>query len=386
MSNVANTYGRFNLSFDYGKGCWLYSQEKGKYLDMVAGIAVCCLGHSHEKFNNRLKTQIDKVLHVSNLYKIEPQEVLAKKLSEKSFADKVFFCNSGTEANEAAIKLTRKYGLEKSQNKKKIISCINSFHGRTTGSLSITGQEKHKKGFGELLPDIEFIEFNNTEQLRKAMNHDVAGVFAEVIQGEGGINKIDIDFLVELRNLCDKFDSALVFDEVQTGIGRTGKLFAYENFQIAPDLMTIAKGLGNGIPIGALLGREKFMQTFSPGTHAATFGGNYLSTTAGIAVLDIIEEENILQNVNICGDYFYNRLKTLQSLYPIIKEVKGKGLMLGIDVGSKQQEIIKKVIEKKLLVVGAGASVIRLVPPLIISKNEIDICCNIIEETLKELQ
>ncbi len=384
MSFVANTYNRFNLKFEYGKGCWLFTKEDKKYLDLVAGIAVCALGHNHKKFNSSIKAQIDKIIHVSNLYHIDPQEILAEKLCEKSFAEKVFFCNSGTEANEAAIKLVRKFGFEQSSEKIKILSFVNSFHGRTTGSISITGQEKYRKGFGKLLDNVEFVEFNNEIDLESKMDKNVAGVFVEIIQGEGGINLIDKNFLQKLRDMCNKFNAVLVFDEVQTGMGRTGKLFAYEHFNIEPDLITVAKALGNGIPIGALLGKEKFMEILSPGTHAATFGGNYLSTMAGIAVLDIFEQENIVENTRKTGVYFIDKLKSLQNKYQVIKKVKGLGLMIGMEVNCKAIDIINKLINENILTVAAGENVVRFVPPLIISKEEIDFACEKIEAVLKE--
>ncbi len=373
MSFVADTYKRFNLKFVKGEGCYLYTNSNEKYLDLVGGIAVCALGHSHPEFTTILKSQIDKILHVSNLYKIEPQEKLAEKICKVSFADKVFFCNSGAEANEAAIKLVRKRGISINKNKQIILSCVNSFHGRTTGAISITGQEKYRKDFGELLSYVEFVEFNNIESLDKKFNSNVAGIFIEIVQGEGGINVIDEIFLKKCRELCDKYNAVLVYDEVQTGIGRTGRYFAYEHFNIKPDVMALAKALGGGIPIGAIAGKEEFMQVLSPGSHASTFGGNYLASVAGCAVFDIIEKENLIEKVEKNGKYFYNRLKNLFENYSFIKKVKGLGLMLGIEFDFPVSEIINKLIEKNILTVGAGEKVLRFVPPLIIEKDDIDI-------------
>ncbi len=386
MDAVANTYNRFDLSFIKGEGCYLFNAKGEKYLDLVAGIAVCALGHSHPEFTEKIKKQCSKLLHVSNLYNIPPQKELAKKIVEKTFADAVFFCNSGAEANEAAIKLVRKFGAKINKNKTKILSFLNSFHGRTTGALSITGQEKYRKGFGDLLPNVEFAEFNNIKNIAEKFNDSVCGVFVEPIQGEGGINIADKAFLKTLRELCDKFNAVLVFDEVQTGVGRTGKLYAYEHFGVTPDLLASAKALGNGIPIGALMGKKQFMDVLSPGTHASTFGGNYIATVAGIALLEIFEKHDILNNVLESGKYFLNKLKKLQKEFDTIKDVRGIGLMLGIEFDFSASVIVKKLTTKNILTVPAGEKVLRFVPPLIIKKQEIDIAVEALCAALKEVE
>ena len=385
MNYIAETYKRFNLSFVKGEGCFLYTENGEKYLDLVGGIAVCALGHSHKKFSDILKKQIDNILHVSNLYKIPPQEELAERICNISFADKVFFCNSGAEANEAAIKLVRKYGQSINNAKQVILSCYNSFHGRTTGAISITGQEKYRKGFGDLLPYVEFVEFNNIDSLTEKFNENVAGFFIEIIQGEGGINVVNKEFLIKVRELCDKFNAVLVYDEVQTGVGRTGKYFAYEHFEIEPDVMCLAKALGGGIPIGALAGKEKFIKVLSPGTHASTFGGNYIATAAGCAVLDIIEKDNILNNVNINGKYFFENLKNLSENFSFIKRVKGLGLILGLEFDFNVSSIVGELINEKVLTIGAGENVLRFVPPLIIEKEEINIALDRLNKVLKKI-
>ncbi len=372
---IANTYLRKDIVFIKGEGCYLYDENGKKYLDFASGIAVCALGHSHKKFNEIVKSQIDRILHISNLYRIKPQEELAKKIVENSFADEVFFCNSGAEANEGAIKLARKFGKSISEKKVKILAFENSFHGRTTGALAITGQEKYRRDFTPLLPEIIFAKFNDIDDVKKKLDENFCAVFVELIQGEGGVNEINKNFLKELRILCNKLKIMLVFDEVQTGIGRTGKLFCYEHFGIEPDVMTLAKALGNGIPIGAVAGKKEFMKFFTPGSHASTFGGNFLASIAGCAVLDIIKEENLLENVEKMSKYLIEKLKHLNF------NIKGKGLLIGIELKSSSSfDLSKKLFEKNILTVPAGERVLRFLPPLIVTKKEIDILI----EKLKE--
>ena len=374
---IANTYARKDISFAKGEGCYLFDDKGNKYLDFVSGIAVCSLGHSHKKFNKILKSQIDKLLHTSNLYRIKPQEELAKKIVKKSFADEVFFCNSGAEANEGAIKLARKFGKTISPNKTKILAFENSFHGRTTGSLAITGQEKYRKDFTPLLPEVYFAKFNDIDDVRNKLDENFCAVFVELIQGEGGVNVIDKNFLMELRKLCNELNIMLVFDEVQTGIGRTGKLFCYEHYGIEPDVMTLAKALGNGIPIGAIAGKKNFMSHFTPGSHASTFGGNFLAATAGCAVLDIIENENLLENVENMSKYLIENLKQ----FSWIKEIKGIGLLIGIELENMtSNELSNKLFERKILTVPAGEKVLRFLPPLIVGKEEIDMLIDALKE------
>ena len=373
---LANTYNRADISFVKGKGCFIYDEKGEKYLDFTSGIAVCVLGHSHEKFTNIVKSQIDKLIHTSNLYRIKPQEELAKKIVQNSFADEVFFCNSGAEANEGAIKLARKFGKSISKSKTKILAFENSFHGRTTGALAITGQEKYRKDFLPLLPDVIFAKFNDIDDVKSKLDKDFCAVFVELIQGEGGVNVIDKRFLSELRSICNELNIMLVYDEVQTGIGRTGKLFCYENFNIEPDVITLAKALGNGIPIGAIAGKNDFMKFFTLGSHASTFGGNFLASVAGCAVLDIIFEENLLENTFKMGNYLVEQLKQIKW----IKKIKGMGLLIGIEPENISSfELSKKLFEKKILTVPAGEKVLRFLPPLTVSEKEIDYLIEILK-------
>ncbi len=366
---LANTYNRKDISFIKGEGCYLFDEKGEKFLDFTSGIAVCVLGHSHKKFNNIVKSQIDKLIHTSNLYRIKPQEELAKKIVKNSFADEVFFCNSGAEANEGAIKLAKKFGKSISHTKTKILAFENSFHGRTTGALSITGQEKYRKDFIPLLPDVVFAKFNDIKDVKNKLDENFCAIFVELIQGEGGVNVIDKDFLTELRKICNELKIMLIYDEVQTGIGRTGKLFCYENFGIEPDIITIAKALGNGIPIGAVAGKKKYMKFFTPGSHASTFGGNFLASSAGCAVLDIIFEENLLENTIKMGNYLVEELQKIKW----IKKVKGMGLLIGIEPENISAiELSEKLFNKKILTVPAGEKTLRFLPPLIVSEKEID--------------
>jgi len=378
---IANTYNRKDVKFVKGEGCFLYDENGEKYLDFVSGIAVCALGHSHKKFNEKIKLQIDNLIHTSNLYKIKPQEELAKRIVEKSFADEVFFCNSGAEANEGAIKLARKYGKSISNEKIKILAFENSFHGRTVGALSITGQEKYRKDFTPLLPEVYFAKFNDINDVKSKIDENFCAVFVELIQGEGGVNVIEKNFLKELRELCDELKILLVYDEVQTGIGRTGKLFCYEHFGIMPDVMTMAKALGNGVPIGAIAGKKEFMNYFTPGSHASTFGGNFLASVAGCIVLDIIYEENLLENAVKMSNYLIEKLKQ----FSWIKKIKGIGLLIGIESENMTSiELSNKLFERRILTVPAGEKVLRFLPPLIVGKEEIDMLIDTIREIVSK--
>ena len=378
---IANTYSRKDIIFVKGEGCFLYDENGEKYLDFASGIAVCALGHSHKKFTEILKTQIDKILHISNLYRIKPQEELAKKIVKNSFADEVFFCNSGAEANEGAIKLARKFRKSISDKKTKILAFEDSFHGRTIGALSITGQEKYRKDFLPLLPDVEFAKFNDIDDVKNKLDNNFCAVFIELIQGEGGVNLAEKNFLMELREICNELKIMLVFDEVQTGIGRTGKLFCYEHYEIEPDVITLAKALGNGIPIGAVAGKKEFMKFFTPGSHASTFGGNFLASVAGCAVLDIIENENLLENVKKMSNYLIKELKSIDR----INKIKGLGLLIGIEVeGISSFDLSQKLYERKILTVPAGDKVLRFLPPLIVTEKEIEILIKNLKEILRK--
>ena len=377
---LMNTYNRFNISFKKGKGCWLWDHKGNKYLDAVAGIATCSLGHSNRVLRVKLSAQLKKIQHISNLYNIEEQELLSKLLTSKSCAENVFFCNSGAEAIESAIKLIKKYGNIKDNSKEAIILAAEaSFHGRTIGALSATGQPKYQQGFEPLLSNFKFFKYNDIDSVKKIFNESsqnnqvISGIIIEPIQGEGGVIPGNKKFFKELRELCDKNETLLILDEVQSGVGRTGKMWGYENLGIEPDGFTLAKGLGGGHPIGALLVNEK-ANIFIPGDHASTFGGNPFACTAAITVMEEIERRNLLRNVISRGNQIEEGLNNMISDFPnIIKGRRGIGLLQGIVLQKNSidpRSIISKAFENGLLVVPAGSDVIRLVPPLTISKNE----------------
>ena len=384
---VLNTYNRYPFVFDHGEDVWLYSEDGKKYLDMFAGIAVSSLGHNHPGLIGAIQEQSKKLLHTSNLYYTKPYTELAKKLVNKSVFDKVFFCNSGAEANETAIKITRKHGKNlEFKDKYEIITLHNSFHGRTMATLSATGQKKYHKGFEPLLEGFVFVEMNNNEELKRAFNARTAAIIIEPIQGEGGIRPAFVDFIEAARKLCDEYNALLIFDEVQSGIGRTGKLFGYENFlPTEPDIITIAKGLGGGLPIGAILIKEKYADLLKPGEHASTFGGNPVCCAAANAVLDAIDKENILKNVKNLGEYFRSKLNKLKEKHKCITDVRGMGLLNGIELKIKAKDLIEKLFEKEIITVPAGTNVVRFLPPLVIKKEHIDIVITALDEILNKI-
>jgi len=378
---LCNTYNRYPVVFSKGKGCKLWDVEGKEYLDFVAGLAVCNLGHCHPNVVAAIQGQAERLIHVSNYYHNEPMIDLARLLCENSFAEKVFFCNSGAEANEAAIKLARKYakenlGLEKFE----IITMLKSFHGRTMATITATGQERFHKGFEPLLEGFKYVPYNDLEALRGAISERTCAIMMEPIQGEGGVNVPSKEYIQELRKLCNEQGILLIFDEVQTGIGRTGKLFAYEHFGIEPDVMTLAKGLANGVPIGAMLTKDKFASAFVPGTHASTFGGNPLATAAAVAVLRTIENENIIENCQMIGGYLVNRLKGLQKGFDFIKDVRGMGLLIGMELSFDAGDIVKKCMERGILINYTNGNILRFIPPLIVTADEVDLLIIALEE------
>jgi len=380
---IAKTYKRFPIVIAKGKGCTLWDTEGKSYTDFVAGIAVCNLGHAHPKVSKALCMQADTLFHVSNLYYTIPQVDLAYWLTENSFADRVFFCNSGAEANEAAIKLARKYFKEKGKSGRyRIISMEQSFHGRTMATLSATGQDKIKQGFEPVLEGFDYVAFNDISGLRGAIGPSTCAVLIEPIQGEGGVRCPDPDYLKAVRQVCDDSGILLIFDEIQTGMGRTGKLFAYEHFGITPDIMTLAKALANGLPIGAMLAREEVADAFGPGSHASTFGGTPVVTAASLEVVRVLSEENIIDHCKTIGEYFQERLSWLKDRHEVIEDVRGKGLLLGMKLRMEGDQIVALCMEKGFLINCIQGNILRFIPPLIIEKQEIDALVACLDEIL----
>ncbi len=378
---MATTYKRFPIVITHGKGCRLYDETGKEYIDFIAGIAVCGLGHAHPRIAEVIAEQAATLVHTSNLYYTVPQVKLADWLTRHSFADRVFFANSGAEANEAALKLARKYFYDQSHPERhRVIAMEKSFHGRTFGTLSATGQEKIQKGYAPVLSGFDFVPFNDLAALKRAIGPDTAAVLVEPIQGEGGIRVPDGDYLATVRKLCDESGILLIFDEIQTGMGRTGRLFAYEHFGITPDIMTLAKALGNGLPIGAMLATEKAASAFGPGAHASTFGGTPLVTSAALAVAHIFDDEDIINQCKETGDYFKEKLDQLKSRHDVILDIRGKGLLLGMGLNVDAAPIVQTCLEKGFLINGVQEKILRFAPPLIISGSEIDALINCLDE------
>jgi acetylornithine aminotransferase len=381
------TYARFPLTLIRGDGCRVWDEDGKEYLDFVGGIAVCALGHSSPIVSKALEHQSKELVHVSNLYYTRPQTELAQLLVENSFADRVFFCNSGAEANEAAIKLARRYANEKfGPQRHLIISMEDSFHGRTMATLSATGQEKIKAGYNPLLEGFTFVPFNDLESLDRALDESVCAVMLEPIQGEGGVVLPDADYLKGVKALCQDREALLIFDEVQVGMGRTGKLFAHEHYGITPDIMTLAKALGNGLPIGAMLAIEELSNAFGAGSHATTFGGTPLVTAVSKAVVTSLLEDGWIDHCRVVGDYFKERLEELAKRYDFIKEVRGHGLILGVEMMIPGAAVVKTMMEKGFLINCTQEKVLRFIPPLIVEKEEIDLLVETLENVLDQLK
>jgi acetylornithine/N-succinyldiaminopimelate aminotransferase len=380
---MAKTYRRFPIVITKGKGCNLWDAEGKKYTDFVSGIAVCNLGHAHPKVAEALSKQAEILLHVSNLYYTEPQTELAVRLTENSFADRVFFCNSGAEANEAAIKLARKHFKDKGESERyRIVSMEQSFHGRTMATLSATGQEKIRKGFEPILEGFDHIPFNDIDALRKAIHPTTCAVLLEPIQGEGGVRCPDPEYLKSVRRLCDERGVLLIFDEIQTGMGRTGTLFAYEHFGVEPDIMTLAKALANGLPIGAMLATEDVAEAFGPGSHATTFGGTPIVTAASLKVVKVLIEDNLIHHCAKMGDYFKKRLLWLKSRHDSIMDIRGMGLLLGMKLKIEGDPVVKSCMENGFLINCIQGNIIRFVPPLVIEEADIDALVACLDEVL----
>lgn len=384
--NYMNTFGdRLPVAFEKGNGAYLISTDGEEYLDFMGGIAVSSLGHNYKSLVDTIINQASKVIHTSSLYYIENQAVLAEMLTENTCADRVFFANSGAEANEGAIKLARKYFYEKGiKGKSEIITLTNSFHGRTITTVAATAQEKYQKPYAPLTEKFVYAERNNIESLRSLVNEKTAAIMVELIQGESGVTPLTYEFVAEIRKICDENDIIMIADEVQTGNGRTGKLYAYMNYGIEPDIFTTAKGLGGGIPIGAVLAKEKFC-AFNPGDHGTTFGGNPLSCACGITVLNELLNNGVLENVNKISSYFFGKLNELKEKYEIISEVRGMGLMVGIEFKEPVgRDIFKALFENKILTGAVGDKVLRIVPPLIIGEKEVDRFISVLGDILNE--
>ena len=388
MSHLAKNYNRKKISFKFGKGSYLYSSDNKKYLDFVQGIAVNSLGHSHPKLVESIKYQSKKLWHVSNAFQIPEGEKLAKKLCNKTFADFVIFQNSGTEATEAAVKVARRYFYSIGKPYKNRILCVkNSFHGRTLAAIFASGSKKMTEGFGPKIPGFDHFKFGNHVSLKKRINKNTAAIMVETIMGEGGIKVIPDWCLKELRKLCNKKKILLILDEVQCGVARSGDFFAFEKSKVKPDIVPIAKGIGGGFPIGAVLMNKKVASGMTAGSHGSTFGGNPLAMSVGNTVMDIVTKKKFLNNVKNLSKYFLKSLNNIKSKHPkIIKEIRGKGLLIGVQLFKDPNKFIKKLMDNKLLTIRAADNVIRVLPPLNVKKKEIDIALRIISKVCNDLK
>jgi len=378
---LMRTYSRPAMVLDKGEGMKVWDLEGKQYYDFIGGIAVNALGYSHPKLIQAIKNQAEKLIHCSNLYYSEPQITLAKMLVELSCGDKVFFGNSGAEVNEGAIKIAVKYFKDQGKDKHKIIYMKNSFHGRTIATLAATGKYKYQKDYLPLLPKFKEAIFNDLESVKAAIDEEVVAVLVEPIQGEGGIKIATQEFIKGLRELCDKEGILLIFDEIQCGLGRTGKMFAYQYYNVEPDILTLAKSLGGGIPIGVFITKDKIASSFKPGDHGTTFGGNPVACAAAIANIKVLQEEDLIEKCQKKGEYFKAKLEGLKEKYPEkIEEVRVLGLMAGIELKEEGQEIVKKCLEKGVLINCTAGNVLRFLPPLIVEEKEIDYLIEVLDK------
>lgn len=388
MNAIMNTYARFPLTLVRGKGARVRDDSGREYLDFISGIAVNTLGHAHPQLTAALSEQAGMMLHCSNLFHIPKQQQLAEQLCSLSGLDAAFFCNSGAEANEAAIKLTRKYFHDRESPRRTIISATQSFHGRLLSTLTATGQDKVKIGFDPLPPGFIHVPFNDIEALKLAVNNQTAAVLLEPLQGEGGVHIADASYLQAVRQLCDEHGLLLILDEVQTGIGRCGSMFAFEQADIVPDILTLAKGLGGGVAIGAMLANEKVAASFGPGTHGSTFGGNPLACTAALTVLEVIHSDHLLSNVQQRGKQLRQGLLDLAKRFPVIRQVRGLGLLVGADLSVAAAPLIAATRKQGLLILMAGSNVLRLLPPLNVTAEEVNealaMLATVLSQTLEE--
>ncbi len=385
-SHIMPTYGRLPVTFERGEGAWLFDENSNRYLDALSGIAVCSLGHAHPAVHKAICEQSKKLLHTSNLYKIPAQEQLADRLVKKSGMDNVFFCNSGAEANEAAIKLARKYGYERGIEKPEIIVMEKSFHGRTLATLSATGNTKVQKGFAPLVEGFIRVPYNDIRAIESAVkqNKNVVAVLVEPIQGEGGINIPAPDYLNNLRDLCDEHDLLMMLDEIQTGVGRTGKFLAFQHNDILPDVCTMAKALGNGVPIGACLARGKAAELLTAGAHGSTFGGNPLACSAALAVIAVLDEDNLIEQAEQKGNAICSGFTEKLQKNTHIVDIRHKGLMIGIELDKPCTDLVKLALQQHLLINVTNETTIRLLPPLIIDKQQINMLIDILSTLINE--
>jgi len=381
---IMNTYGRFPLVITKGKGCKLWDKDGREYLDFVSGLAACNLGHSHPSVVEAIKKQSETLIHVSNLFYTEPQVNLAELLIKHSFADKAFFCNSGAEANEAAIKLARKYSRDHfGEGRYGIITMNSSFHGRTMATITATGQSKFHDGFEPLLEGFSYIPYNNIGALKQRISGSTCAILLEPIQGEGGVNVPSPDFLKEVRKICDEHKLLVIFDEVQTGFGRTGTLFAYETTGMVPDIMTVAKSMAGGVSMGAALATDKVALSFGPGTHASTFGGNPLASAAGVAAMETMTREGFLADARNTGEYLHSKLVDMAKNKKGIKEIRGMGFMWGIELTHEGASAVSYCLERGLIINCVKDNVLRMLPPIVVSKEEIDRAIIILDGVLQ---
>ncbi len=376
-------FARYQIVLDHGEGVYVYDTHGKKYVDFLGGIAVNVLGHNHPALVKAVAEQAGKMIHCSNLYYTQVQADAAEKLTKLSGFGKVFFGNSGAEANEGAIKVARKYAHTISPDKSQIITALHSFHGRTLATLTATGQPKYQEGFGPLPAGFDYVEYNNIEALEKMMSENTAAVMLEPIQGEGGVHVPTAEYLKKVRALCDKYNAVLIFDEIQTGIGRSGEFFAYDKFGVKPDVVTLAKGLAGGVPIGAFITSDKIANVLHAGDHGSTFGGNPLACAAADVVLATVGNEAFLKHVEEMGDYMKSRLEAIKAKFPtLVKEVRGVGLILGMEINKPGRDIVNACLEKGSIINCTAGNVLRFVPPLIVEKEHIDEVCDILEAVL----
>jgi predicted acetylornithine/succinylornithine family transaminase len=380
--HVLNTYGTRRLAIVRGEGATLWDADGKEYLDFFAGIAVTNLGHCHPAVTEAVCKQARTLLHVSNLYYIEPQAELADLLSQNCFAARWFFCNGGAEANEAAIKIARRYWAQKGSPRPGIITAKHSFHGRTLATVTATGQAKYQQGFEPLLPGVRYVDYNDFESLAREITPEVGAIMLEPVQGEGGIRVPSDDYLVHVRRLCDETRTLLIFDEVQTGLGRTGKLFAYQHSGVQPDIITLAKGLGNGVPIGAMGCTEEVATGFSIGSHACTFGGNPLSTAAAVATVKELTAPGFIERAAETGDYFLSQLREMAKRHACVVDVRGRGLMVGVELNQPATSALDAMLNAGIICGPAGPNVVRFVPPLIVTRDQVDRVVSALDQAL----